>query len=174
MPSATTAVAKDFDASDSKLSTLSYNQLDAAITGKAATIKHNIDDLLPYLREMRTVLSKQGRRTDLRRGAPPLMTWQRWVQSKKDLLGSLSTVNRLLRGKRSVRRETIPVAVFSAMIVRMSISIHIHCSNSVGPGSKPGSSFLAGIEVPSASAYLGIGSGNFKSNNRCKVRIRKP
>jgi hypothetical protein len=96
--------ASDFGSCEPKLASMSFTELDSAITERAASVKTKLADLVPYLREMRELLSQQGKRTDLR-GVPKGMTWQKWVEQKKDLLGSLSTVKRALRGDRKKKRS---------------------------------------------------------------------
>lgn len=111
MSTATRLVATDapnFGSSEPKLASMSFAELDSAITERAASLKTKLADLVPYLREMRELLSYQGKRTDLR-GVPKGLTWQKWVEQKKELVGSLSTVKRLLRGNQKKKRgEKIP------------------------------------------------------------------
>ena len=71
---------------------MSFVELDGTIN---AGLLHAKKHLIPYLVEMRERLHAQGRRADLP-DTPKKLTWQSWVESKKELLGSLSTVNRLL------------------------------------------------------------------------------
>jgi DNA N-6-adenine-methyltransferase (Dam) len=79
---------------------LSFPALDARIDEGLQTVANDWNDLLPYLLEMHRRLSAPGRRTDLRKGAPPELTWTAWVESKRLKLGrSLRSVQRLLRGK---------------------------------------------------------------------------
>lgn len=66
----------------------------------AGDIEMEIERLVPYLREMRHRLTSQGKRSDHLTSAPSGLTWQAWVESKKAIFGSLSTVNRLLVEKR--------------------------------------------------------------------------
>jgi hypothetical protein len=103
MSTATTSVSPEmsnFGSHEPRLASMSFAELESVITKQAASVKSSLDDLVPYLQEIRSLLSFQGKRTDLRRGAPQGLTWQKWVDQKKELLGSLSTVKRLLRGDR--------------------------------------------------------------------------
>jgi hypothetical protein len=77
---------------------MSFATLDSEITNRLEKVNSRLTGLKPYLKEMRTLLSRQGKRTDLR-GVPKGMTWQKWVSSKQHVLGSLSTVKRLLSDK---------------------------------------------------------------------------
>jgi len=73
-------------------SEMSFTELDSTID---AGLLQARDRLLPYLLEMRERLHAQGSRTDLPDN-PKGLGWQAWVESKKALLGSLSSVNRML------------------------------------------------------------------------------
>ena len=82
--------------SDWKLiESMSFVDLDSAIHDGLNLIRRNLRDLVPFLQEMRERLHSQGRRTDLA-DTPKGLTWEKWVESKKLELGSLSTVRRLL------------------------------------------------------------------------------
>jgi hypothetical protein len=70
---------------------MSYQELDSAIDTELVA---SVERMIPYLLEMKRLLSQQGARTD--RGVPQQMTWQKWVESKKELIGSIRTVNRML------------------------------------------------------------------------------
>jgi hypothetical protein len=107
MSTATNLVSTDapnLGSLDPKLASMSYAELDSAIADRAGECKAKLTELVPYLREMRELLSHQGKRSDLR-GTPKGLTWQKWVEQKKDLLGSLSTVKRLLRGDLNKKRS---------------------------------------------------------------------
>ncbi len=65
--------------------------------------EEEVEHLIPYLREMKARLTSQGKRSDLT-NTPSGLTWQAWVESKKAIFGSLSTVNRLLAEKRKDSR----------------------------------------------------------------------
>jgi hypothetical protein len=97
------ASATNFGSVDPKLASMSFVELDSTITEGLTSAKSKLVNLEPYLLEMRERLSAQGRRTDLP-DTPKGLTWQKWVEQKKNLLGSLSTVKRLLRGDRKKKR----------------------------------------------------------------------
>lgn len=96
--------ASNFGSVDPKLASMSFAELDSRINNGLVSAKAKLANLEPYLLEMRERLSAQGRRTDLA-DTPKGLTWQRWVEQKKDLLGSLSTVKRLLRDDKGQKRE---------------------------------------------------------------------
>lgn len=97
----------NFGSVDPKLASMSFAELDSTITEGLTSAKSKLVNLEPYLLEMRERLSAQGRRTDLP-DTPKGLTWQKWVEQKKNLLGSLSTVKRLLRGdRRKTRTEKL-------------------------------------------------------------------
>ena len=89
--------ASNLGSVEPKLVSMSFAELDSTITEGLVSAKTKLANVEPYLLEMRERLSAQGRRTDLA-DTPKGLTWQKWVEQKKDLLGSLSTVKRLLRG----------------------------------------------------------------------------
>jgi len=74
---------------------MSFVELDAVISDGLSLVHRNQIELLPLLVEMRDRLHSQGKRTDLP-DTPKGLSWQKWVKSKKEVLGSLSTVKRLL------------------------------------------------------------------------------
>ena len=76
------------------LKSMNFRELDQAIDGELCGVR---DRLIPYLVRMREMLSDQGKRTDLPSDIPKKLTWQAWIESKKSVLGSISTVNRMLR-----------------------------------------------------------------------------
>lgn len=89
------------------LDAMDYPELDQYVTSGLTSARDSLLALEPYLRAMREMLHDQGRRNDLRleRGVPEGLTWQAWVNSKKSMLGSLSTVNRLLRGEQKAKSK---------------------------------------------------------------------
>src|SRR5258706_1400849 len=104
-----TEASVNFGSSELKLASMSFAELDSAITGGLVSVKTKLEGLTPYLLEMRELLSNQGKRTDLR-GVPKGLTWQKWVEQKKNVLGSLSKVKRLLRQttSRKSRKKDVP------------------------------------------------------------------
>jgi hypothetical protein len=76
------------------LKSMNFGELDQAIDRELCGVR---DRLIPYLVRMRELLSDQGQRTDLPSDIPKKLTWQAWIESKKSVLGSISTVNRMLR-----------------------------------------------------------------------------
>jgi hypothetical protein len=79
----------------SDIEQMSFVELDATITDGLSLVQRNQTKLLPFLAEMRERLHKQGKRTDLP-DTPKGLTWQKWVETNKHLIGSIRTVNRLL------------------------------------------------------------------------------
>jgi hypothetical protein len=79
----------------SDIEQMSFVELDATITDGLSLAHRNHTELLPFLTEMRERLHAQGKRTDLP-DTPKGLTWQKWVETNKRLIGSISTVNRLL------------------------------------------------------------------------------
>jgi len=77
-----------------ELKSMNFRELDHAIDGELCRFR---DRLIPYLVRMRELLSDQGQRTDLPNDTPKKLTWHAWIESKKGILGSISTVNRMLR-----------------------------------------------------------------------------
>jgi hypothetical protein len=77
-----------------ELKSMTFLELDQAIDGELCRFR---DRLIPYLVRMRELLSDQGKRTDLPSDIPKKLTWQAWIEVKKGILGSISTVNRMLR-----------------------------------------------------------------------------
>jgi len=77
-----------------ELKSMTFRELDQAIDGELCRVR---DLLIPHLVRMRELLSNQGKRTDLPSDIPKKLTWQAWIESKKGILGSISTVNRMLR-----------------------------------------------------------------------------
>jgi hypothetical protein len=89
-----------------KLSGMSFVELDQAINHELVRCNER---LIPYLREMRGRFEQtQGTRNDLHPDTPAT-GWQAWVKSKQDMLGSLSTVKRLLAAARDPTLELTPV-----------------------------------------------------------------
>ncbi len=81
---------------------MSFTELDTMITSGIDAYKEdygamlkNKERLRVFVAEMRERLSRQGKRTDLP-DTPKGLTWQKWVESKKKAIGSLSTIKRLL------------------------------------------------------------------------------
>ncbi len=81
---------------------MSFSELDTMITSGIDDYKADYvamvkskERLLVFVTEMRERLSAQGKRTDLP-DTPKGLTWQKWVESKKKAIGSLSTIKRLL------------------------------------------------------------------------------
>jgi hypothetical protein len=97
---------------------LSFIELDAAIDDRLAATKLNLDELVPYVREMRSRFEDvQGSRNDLHPDTPKI-GWQAWVKSKKSVLGSLATVKRLLAAPKDPPTQLTPVqdAVVKALV----------------------------------------------------------
>src|SRR5579862_9750401 len=80
---------------------MTYKELDAHITKRLTKVGTTLQELKPYLLEMRELLFRQGSRNDIckKRGVPAKLTWQAWLKSKEEKLGSVSTVKRLLAEK---------------------------------------------------------------------------
>jgi modification methylase len=79
---------------------LSFKALDEKIDEGLEIVAKDFVSLIPYMLEMNRRLSAQGKRTDLRKGAPAGLTWMQWVASKRHKLGrSLCTIEYLLKGK---------------------------------------------------------------------------
>jgi hypothetical protein len=74
---------------------MSFVELDATITDGLSLVHRSQTELLPFLAEMRERLHAQGKRADLP-DTPKGLTWQKWVETNKRLIGSIRTVNRLL------------------------------------------------------------------------------
>jgi hypothetical protein len=119
------ASATNFGSVDPKLASMSFVELDSTITEGLTSAKSKLVNLEPYLLEMRERLSAQGRRTDLL-DTPKGLTWQKWVEQKKNLLGSLSTVKRLLRGDRKKKRteKTPELTHFESKLLGTAICGH--------------------------------------------------
>jgi hypothetical protein len=66
---------------------LSFPALDAKIDDGLQIVAKDWKALLPCLLEMNRGLRAPGRRSDLRKGAPPGLTWTEWVKSKRGHLG---------------------------------------------------------------------------------------
>ncbi len=85
---------------------LSFPALDAQIDQRLRAVVNDLNALLPYFLEMHRRLCAPGKRTDLRRGAPPELTWTAWVESKRHKLGrSLRTIQHLLHGKTEASQQ---------------------------------------------------------------------
>jgi len=92
--------AIQFDATSGQLTQsaieqMSFVELDATIAEGLSLVHRNQAQLLPFLAEMRERLHAQGKRTDLP-DTPKGLTWQKWVENNKHVIGSIRTVNRLL------------------------------------------------------------------------------
>jgi site-specific DNA-methyltransferase (adenine-specific) len=111
---------------------LSFGALDEKIDNGLAVVARDWNALIPYLLEMQQRLSAQGKRNDLRKGAPAGLTWTTWVQSKRGILGrSLRTVQRLLQGRTqaSLARNLTPKC---REVAPSEITINrIHCGDAV-------------------------------------------
>jgi hypothetical protein len=79
----------------SDIEQMSFVELDATITDGLSLVHRSQTELLPFLAEMRERLHAQGKRADLP-DTPKGLTWQKWVETNKRLIGSIRTVNRLL------------------------------------------------------------------------------
>jgi hypothetical protein len=108
--------------SDSKLQEMSFIELDAAIDHE---LIRNSEKLIPYLREMRGRFDGfQGTRNDLHPDTPEI-GWQKWVKEKKDKLGSLSKVNRLLRvEKKPGRKKPRPLTALESRLIGTCTAAH--------------------------------------------------
>jgi len=80
---------------------MTYKELDTHIAKRLTSVGTTLQELKPYLLEMRELLFRQGSRTDIykKRGVPAKLTWQAWLKSKEEQFGSVSTVKRLLAEK---------------------------------------------------------------------------
>jgi hypothetical protein len=92
---------------------MSFTELDAMIAsgidaykGDYAAMVNNKERLRVFVTEMRERLSAQGKRTDLP-DTPKGLTWQKWVESKKKAIGSLSTIKRLLADPTEKSKKTL-------------------------------------------------------------------
>ena len=104
----------------SEIDLLNYQQLDAYIDDGFSSIDDLATQLLPYLQRMHDLLAgMQGQRSDLQKkaGVPVGMTWQRWVEKKKDTIGSISTVNRLLKAAKE-EAALPPLSDGAAVVVK--------------------------------------------------------
>jgi hypothetical protein len=83
---------------------MKFTMLDAAFDLGADRVAKSAKELIPYLMEIKTRLSAQGRRSDLK--DTPDMTWNEWKQSKRDkLCMAPSTVDLLLRSGDTKREK---------------------------------------------------------------------
>jgi hypothetical protein len=88
-----------------RAASLSFPDLDSKIDAGLQTVARDFSALVPYMLEMHRRLSAPGKRSDLRRGAPPSLTCTQWINSKRSKLGrSLRTIQLLLRGKTEASR----------------------------------------------------------------------
>jgi hypothetical protein len=92
---------------------MSFTELDAMIASGIDAYKSdnvamlkNKERLRVFVTEMRERLSAQGKRTDLP-DTPKGLTWQKWVESKKKAIGSLSTIKRLLADPKEKSKKTL-------------------------------------------------------------------
>jgi hypothetical protein len=81
----------------SDIEQMSFVELDAIITDGLSLVHRNQTELLPFLTEMRERLHAQGKRTDLP-DTPKGLTWQKWVETNKRLIGSISRFNSFKAG----------------------------------------------------------------------------
>jgi len=108
--------AIQFDATSGQLTQsaieqMSFRELDLAIQDRLRVVDNKLTELLPFLTEMRERLHAQGKRTDLL-DTPKGLTWQKWVENNKHLIGSIRTVNRLL----AVGKKRNPKPVVQAKV----------------------------------------------------------
>jgi hypothetical protein len=92
---------------------MSFTELDSMIASEIDAYKDdheammkNKERLRVFVAEMCERLSAQGKRTDLP-DTPKGLTWQKWVESKKKAIGSLSTIKRLLADPKEKSKKTL-------------------------------------------------------------------
>jgi len=91
-----------------RASSLSFTALEAKIDNGLETVAKDWNALVPFLLEMHRRLCAPGRRTDLRKGAPANLSWEEWVQSKREKLGrSLRSIRRLLQGRTEASQRAL-------------------------------------------------------------------
>jgi site-specific DNA-methyltransferase (adenine-specific) len=116
----------------SNAASLSFRHLNEKIDGGLAIVAKDWNAVIPYLMEMQRRLSAPGKRTDLRKGAPPGLTWTVWVDSKRHILGrSLRSVQRLLQGRTQASLNWNRTPVCREVLCSEVAVNKIHCGDCV-------------------------------------------
>ena len=82
-------------AGQGSIDAMSFAELNTFVDARVNHISGTLQALLPAIQRVHDALCCQGRRTDLL-DAPPELTWEDWMESKREILGSRSKIFRLL------------------------------------------------------------------------------
>jgi hypothetical protein len=83
-------------AGESSIAAMSWRELNEYVDDHVKSIGTNFEALIPAIVRVREELSCQGRRTDRPSDVPSDLTFTEWINSKRELLGSRTTVYRKL------------------------------------------------------------------------------